>query len=153
MDKKTTTELLNVLKNTPPSAIDDCLKKYKESFVGEREFTEYMRSLFRKKNIVQQDMFRAAGIPEKYGYRMISGEKKTRQRDTILRICIASGFSLKETQTALELYGMPELYARASRDAVFIIAINSKIHDIEKIDEMLISHEMEPLKHCGNDEW
>ena len=32
----------------------------------------------------------AAGVPERYGYKLISGEKHTIQRDVILRLCIES---------------------------------------------------------------
>lgn len=34
-----------------------------------------------------------ADIPERYGYKLLSGEKHTRQRDVILRICYAAGLS------------------------------------------------------------
>ena len=34
-----------------------------------------------------------ADIPERYGYKLLSGEKHTRQRDVILRICCAAGLS------------------------------------------------------------
>lgn len=151
MEKKTTNELLSILKNTEPSGIDECLSKYGESFIEEHAFTKYMRERFKKKGIVQQKMFCEAGIPERYGYKLISCERVTKRRDVILRICICSGFTLKETQQALTYYGMPELYSRSMRDAVLIIAVNSNIRNLEKVDEMLTSRGMEKLMECGND--
>lgn len=151
MEKKTTNALLNILMNTGPSQIDECLSKYNESFITEHAFTKFMRETFKKKGIVQQKIFFEAGIPERYGYKLISRERVTKRRDVILRICICSGFTLKETQQALTYYGMPELYSRSMRDAVLIIAINSKVWKIAKVDEMLTSHGLEKLMECGND--
>ena len=72
-----------------------------------RAFADYMRSLIKAKGISQQDIFLNADIPERYGYKLISQEKRTRQRDIILRICYAAEFTLEETQRALKLYRMP----------------------------------------------
>ena len=148
---KTTNELLNILKNTEPSEIENCLQNNRDSFVGEHAFTDYVRSLLKKKELTQQDVFRAAEIPERYGYRIVSGERITRQRDIVLRLCIAGHFTLKETQQALELYGMPVLYARSERDAVMIIAVNKRVYDVHRVDEMLREHGMDVLRPCGND--
>ena len=49
-------------------------------------------------------VFLKADIPERYGYKLLSGEKHTKQRDVILRICYAAEFTLKETQRALRKY-------------------------------------------------
>ena len=73
-------------------------------------FSEYMRQIFKDKGVHQQDVFLYADIPERYGYKLIAQQKHTRQRDIILRICYSASFSLDETQKALRLYGMPELY-------------------------------------------
>ena len=64
-------------------------------------------------------------------------EKHTRDRDLILRLCIAGHFSLDETNRALKLYGMSELYAKEKRDACIIVAVNNRIYDLYDIDEML----------------
>lgn len=152
MDKKTTNELLKILNETKQSDLDGYFARYSDTFVGERVFTDYMKDLFHKKKISQQDVFRKAGIPEKYGYRLISGERVTRQRDVLLRICIAAKFTLKEAQQALKYYQMPELYARFPRDAVFIIALNTQIGDVVQVDEMLEQHQMPGMVPCGKDE-
>lgn len=64
-----------------------------------------------------QKMFLQADIPERYGYKLLSGQKHTKQRDVILRICYAAGLSFDETQRALKKYGMVELYSEITRDA------------------------------------
>ena len=90
-----------------------------------------------------------ADIPERYGYKLLSGEKHTRQRDVILRICYASELTLKETQRALRKYGMPELYAKISRDAMIMIAFNERPGSIIDVNALLKEHGMEPLRTSG----
>ena len=66
----------------------------------------------------------AADIPERYGYKLISEEKRTKQRDIILRLCYAAHFTLEETQKALKMYDMPMLYSKVKRDALLMIVFN-----------------------------
>ena len=98
-------------------------------------------------------IFLAADIPERYGYKLISEEKRTRQRDVILRICYAAHFTLEETQQALRIYGMPELYAKNSRDAVLMIAFHERPGDIIEVNALLKQNAMEPLRSSGVQEW
>ena len=51
---------------------------------------------FKEKGILQQDVFLAADLPERYGYKLISEQKHTTQRDTILRLCLAARFDEDE---------------------------------------------------------
>ena len=92
-------------------------------------FADYMRKVFREKKLSQQEIYLLADIPERYGYKLISQEKHTRQRDIILRICYAAQFTLEETQKALHLYRMPELYAEFARDALIMDEVPREAHD------------------------
>ncbi len=150
MFQKPTTELDSVLQKTNPEDIDEYLKEQKQDLADESyPFASYMRDLFKRKKITQQEIFLKADIPEKYGYRLIAQTKKTKQRDYILRICLSAKFELKETQRALKLYGMSELYSRIPRDAVLMIAFNTGIYEIDEVNKLLDEHEMEPLKSCS----
>ena len=93
-----------------------------------------------------------ADIPERYGYKLLSEEKRTRQRDVILRLCYAAHFSLDETQKALRIYGMPELYARNQRDALLIIAFNDRPGSIIEVNAFLKENRIEPLRTTGSQE-
>ena len=115
----------------------------------ERPFTTYMRSLFAKHNTRPKLVFDRADIPLRYGYRIISGEKHTKQRDFILRICYAADFTLQETQRALQIYGLNRLYARYPRDAVLIYAFEHGITDINQVNQMLSSSDMTTLSELG----
>ena len=110
-----------------------------------RPWTEYMRGKFREKGILQQEVFLAADLSEKYGYRLISGEKRTVQRDTILRLCLAAEFTLEEVQEALVLYGMASLYVRIPRDAAFMLAFHNRIYDIHDVDAILRENDLPPF--------
>jgi hypothetical protein len=103
----------------------------------------------REKGITQQIAFLKADIPERYGYKLLSGEKHTRQRDIILRICYAAEFTLKETQRALRKYGMPELYAKIPRDALLMIAFNERPGSIIDVNALLKENGMEALRTSG----
>ena len=104
-----------------------------------------MRAKFKEKGVLQQNVFLAADISENYGYKLISEEKHTVQRDIIIRICLAARFSLDETQKALILYGMAPLYIRIPRDVVFLSAINHRLYDVHQVNDILLSCGQEPL--------
>lgn len=104
-----------------------------------------MREKFREKGIMQQDVFLAADLSERYGYKLISEEKHTRQRDTILRICLAAEFHLDEVQEALILYGMALLHCRIPRDMAFIVAFKNRIYDIHEVDAILRENNLPPF--------
>ncbi|MCR5099169.1 MAG: hypothetical protein K6B14_09500 [Lachnospiraceae bacterium] len=147
---KDTTELEKVLKSTHLKDAEHFLEENKESmYMGDNDFSAYMRDKLKEKGIRQQDVFLYADIPERYGYKIMSGEKHTRQRDVILRICYAAELSLEETQKALRIYGLPELYAKVPRDAVLMIAFNTRPGGIIEVNQFLRDKKIEPLRTSG----
>lgn len=146
--KEYPTKMLDeVLESTSPEQANDYFEEYEGAMIsGKHPFADYFRSMLKKKGMTQLSVAVRAGFSERYGYRLISQGKNTRQRDYILRLCFAAHLNLKETQHALRLYGMSELYAKLPRDAVMIIALNQGVYDLEKVDEMLIDHGMEKLQ-------
>ena len=121
----------------------------KEMLKEERAFADYMRAKIKEKGLFQQDVFLKADIPERYGYKLISQEKHTKQRDIIIRICYAAGFTLDETQRALHLYQMPELFPEFARDAMIMVAINDRPGSIIELNMMLKRNGMDPLRSSG----
>ena len=148
---KTTDNLENVLKKTKPDDLSKVLKENDEKLAAaDKPFAAYMRQLLKDKGLKQQDVFLFADIPERYGYKLISEEKHTRQRDVILRLCFASRLTLDETQRALKLYSLPALYSRSVRDAVLMVAFNNEVFEIQAVNEMLEKHGQETLTPCGS---
>ncbi len=150
---KTTDNLTSILKNAHPGDAASVLEEQGEMFApADRPFAEYLRGKLKEKELRQQNVFLAADIPEGYGYKLVSEQKHTRQRDVILRLCFASHLNLDEMQRALKLCGLPALYARFQRDAVLMIAANREMYDIQSVNELLTEHGMEPLSPCGSSE-
>ena len=140
------TNLTEQLLQIKPEEFKAFLADHEENLIrSKRPFTDYMRMKFNEKDIAQQDVFLAADLNERVGYKLISGEKRTRQRDTILHICLAAKFSPEEVQEALILYGMPPLHGRFPRDAAFLVAFRSRIYDIHDVDAILRENRLPPF--------
>ena len=149
MNDYPTNMLDEVLENTSSEQVNDYFDKYEAALAsGDHPFAEYFRGLLSEKGLTQQTVLTRAGFSDKYGYRLLAQDKNTKQRDYILRLCFAAGLTLKETQRALKLYGMSELYAKIPRDAVLMIALNQGVYELEKVNELLVEHGMERLKEA-----
>ena len=150
MESKSTDELEKILGSTHINEVSAYLKSNEESIItNEYAFHEYISKLIKLKNLRKQDVFLAADVPEKYGYKLLSGEKHTKQRDVILRLCYASELTLEETQKALKLYRMPELYAKIPRDAMIMSAFNERPGSILDVNSFLKNNGVEILRSSG----
>jgi hypothetical protein len=150
MQEKETNELEKVLGKTHLSDFSTFVSDNKESMLSDsNSFSTYIKDLLSAKGLKQQDVFLKADVPERYGYKLLSGEKHTKQRDVIVRICYAAEFTLQETQRALRKYGMPELYAKDKRDALVMIAFNERPGSIIDVNTMLKEHGFQTLRTSG----
>ena len=150
MQKKPTDELNAMLKEARPKDIDGYLKDNRDYLaLGDKAFYYYMKDTIEEKNMRLKEVYSFAGLSDSYGGQLLRMEKPTKNRDHILRLCIAGHFSWDETNRALKLYKMSELYAKDSRDACVIVAINNRIFDLGQIDEML---EKQGLPKLSTDE-
>ena len=128
------------------SELSDFLEQHKENLItSPHPFADYMRMKFREKGILQQNVFLATDLSENYGYKLIAEEKHTRQRDTILRLCMAARFRLEEVQEALILYGIAPLHGRFPRDTVLTVVIQNEIYDLCEVNRLLESLNQAPL--------
>lgn len=150
MKEKSTKDLESVLQNTHINEFESFRKENKNSVnVDEDSFSVYLKDIFSRNKLSQQYVFLQADIPERYGYKLLSNQKHTRQRDVILRICYAGKLSLEETQSALRKYGMPTLYAKVARDALLMIIFNERPGSIIDVNDYLKKNGMEPLRTSG----
>ncbi len=146
MEQKPTDELNALLENMKPDGIDDYLKDNGKYMADDKKaFYYYMKNVLDEKRIKLKDVYSFAGVSESYGSKILSLDKHTKNRDLIVRLCIAGHFSVLETNRALKIYGMSELYAKDPRDACMIVAINNRIFDMGRIDDMLIKQGYEKL--------
>ncbi|MCR5702444.1 MAG: hypothetical protein K6G76_09895 [Lachnospiraceae bacterium] len=146
MQKIPTGELNKMLENTSPNKLDEYFKKNNKYMAEDgKAYYYYMKDVLNEKNIRLKDVYISAGVSESYGSKIISMEKHTKNRDLIIRFCIAGHFNWDETNRALKLYGLNELYAKDARDACIIVAINNRIFDTSQIDDILDEHGLKPL--------
>lgn len=141
MKPKNTQKLMETLKN---SSLDD-FKKYSSDNIKNDNFVSLIDSHIDQKNIKRKDLFIKANISEKSGYKILSGEIKTKNRDRLLRILISLELKLDEMQTALKLYGFSPLYPKVKRDSLIILTINNGIRSVDEVNEILLEHNFEEL--------
>ncbi len=150
MQEKDTNELEDTLGKTHLSDFHSYIDENENSILSEsNSFSTYIKNMLIKKGLTQQVVFLNADIPERYGYKLLSGEKHTKQRDIILRICYAGELSLQETQRALRKYGMAQLYAKDERDALIMIAFNERPGSVLQINAILKENGLLPLRTSG----
>ena len=146
MYNKKTNELEKKLESVHPDKINEFISDNEDEIMtGNRDFMNYMNELFRQKKLLKKNVFLKADIGLGYGSKLLTGEKTTRNRDLILRICYAAEFTLDETQRALKLYPFDTLYARNKRDALIMVCFNKRPGDIFELNELLNSQGIEPL--------
>lgn len=151
MQEKKTIELEKILGRTHPDEFDVYIRENSDSMLSEvTSFCAYFKEILKKNGISQQMVFLRADVPERYGYKILTGEKSTRQRDVIIRLCYAAELTLQETQRALKKYGMAELYAKIPRDAMIMIAFNERPGGIIELNTLLKMNGLETLRTSGS---
>ncbi len=146
-------ELEARLRKLKTGDFESFMEKHKDEFIlNEIEFEIFMKDTIAAKGIQLKDVFIRADIPEKYGYKLLSGEKKTRQRDIILRICYAAEMSIDETQYAMKLYGMPELFAMTPRNALIMVCFSERPGNAIDVNRILKEHKFQALRTSGMQE-
>lgn len=143
---KPTNELDAELANVKPSKLKEYYKENSQYIADDKKaFYYYMKDIIEAKGILLKDVYLRSDFSESYGSKIITMEKHTKERNTILRLCLAAHFTLLEMNRALKLYGMQPLYSKDRRDACLIVAISNRIYDIYEINELLKQNSFEPL--------
>ncbi len=138
MKNKPTSELIHELLNMQPKQLNEFLHNNKKYLADEkRAFYYYVKDVVDEKGIKLKDLYISAGVNEGYAGKIVRMEKHTKNRDFIIRLCLGGHFTWEETQRALKLYGMTELYPKNARDTAIIVAINNRIYDVYEVDAML----------------
>lgn len=138
MEEIRTQDLDEMLKGMKIDDLDDFPKdiaKYIER--GDKAFYYYMKDVLDSKSIQLKEMYARADVSESYGSKVLSMIKHTKNRDLIIRFCLAGHFNLDETNRALKLYGYSPLYSKNKRDVVIIVAINNRCYQINEVNTLL----------------
>ena len=122
---KETTDLMSRLNNiSDDKALNDFIKEVDGNYP--LTFSEYIKEIMIKRDLYKKDISKASLIDRSYTSQIIEGDKHP-GRDKVLAITSGLGFSLEETQKALKLAGLNELYPKSKRDSIIIFAINKQM--------------------------
>lgn len=146
MQDKPTNELDEMLNGMRPNELKGYYDDNSRYLADDKKaFYYYFKDTIENKNIFLKDVYSFAGVSESFGSKIITMEKHTKNRDLIIRLCIAGHFTLDEINRALKLYGMAPLYSKNKRDVSLIVAINNRVYGMTEIDDLLISQGFEVL--------
>lgn len=135
--KKTTEELLQLLKNT--TNINTYLQQQKDS-IRTLELSEALERLLTEKSISKSDCIRQSGLDRTYCYQIFSGIKRP-SRDKLLALCFVMGLTVEETQELLKQTGYVMLYAKNERDSVILFSLYQKL-TLAATNELLFDIEL-----------
>lgn len=109
----------------------------------EESFVQFMDDYITSKGLVRQAIMRRADIAVSFGYKLLTGEKHTKNRNVILRLCIAMQMELDDVQKALCLYGMNGL-GNNQRDNIISAGIVYR-RSVDEIDDWLLTLKLSAL--------
>lgn len=137
--KKTTEELLNILKSK--RSYDDFLKEQIDELYF-ASISEYLEILLAQKALKKSDVITKANLDKSYAYQIFNGNKTNPSRDKLIMLAFGMELNLDETRKLLKISNVSDLYIRNPRDAAIIFCIENKLDLIrtnEKLDELCLS--------------
>lgn len=144
MFEQETSSLLDILLNdvNNEDALDSFIKNDISSFT-ELSLANFFKKICEEKGLSKGKLIKAADLDRNYGYQILDGSKKP-TRDKILQLCFGANLDLKQTQRALSLGNVGELYPKNSRDTIIIYCINNKLSLLE-LNEKLYEKDFSTL--------
>ena len=112
-------------------------------------FAAYITRLCKQKKLTIAKALDKADIGTSFGYALFSGSRKP-SRDTVIKLAVAFGLDLEDTQKLLSAAGFGGLYPKIKRDAIIIYAIQ-RGYTIFQIQDELNQHQMTELGAADND--
>lgn len=137
--KKTTDELLNILKSK--RNYSDFFKENLDELYFETT-SEYLKMLLEQKGLKKGEVINRANLDKGYAYQIFNGIKTNPSRDKLLMLAFGMKLNLEETKKLLKISNLPDLYIRNPRDSVIIFCIENKIDLLqtnEKLDELSLA--------------
>ena len=101
----------------------------------DRTFCEYAHFLLDEKGLVRADIVRKARLNSTYGWQVFEGQRNP-GRNTVLRIALAMGLTLREVNRLLAASNNAQLYCKNRRDAIIIFCIDHG-RTLEETDDAL----------------
>lgn len=114
-----TQELLLLLEQSPQ--IEAVLSEYGDS-IDAPSFPAYLNTLMEERSVSTARLCEISLLSRSFTYQLCSGVRAP-SRDIVLRLALALGLSLGETQRLLRVAQRGALYPKVRRDAVMIFAL------------------------------
>ncbi len=102
-------------------SFDDFLARNNNHML-DQSLSEYLNSLLSQKGLRRADVIHDADLDKGYVHQIFNGDKKP-SREKLLSLAFGMHLTEEETQRMLKLAGHSELYARVTRDALILFAI------------------------------
>lgn len=127
-----TSTLMSELKDE--SNLSAFLEENKNLFLMEN-LPSFFLQMMHKYNIDRNEIISKSNIERSYCYQILRGTRAA-SRDNYLKICMAMGLNLEDTQCALTLAQVGQLYIKIKRDAAIIFSIQRQ-YDLDKTQDLL----------------
>lgn len=140
----TTQELLKILHSTCTTTELQEYAKTLEADSGFKNFSEYFFHILEEKEITESTLVRNSQIQRTYAYQILNGTKNP-GRDKAIALCLAAHMNFEETQRALTLANLGQLYPRRHRDSILIFALEQGL-DVQQTNELLFEENEDILE-------
>lgn len=143
MNENETVELMSILKNIDDESYLDEFVKITSTNFSDLSLPNFFQNICKEKGISKSDLIKNAAIDRTYGYQILNGTKKP-SRDKLLKLCISASLDIEESNKALKLGNVGQLYPKNPRDSIIIFGINKKLN-LFQIDELLFNRNFDTL--------
>ncbi|CEK29457.1 Helix-turn-helix domain [[Clostridium] sordellii] len=143
MNENETVELMSILKNIDDESYLDEFVKITSTNFSDLSLPSFFQNICKEKGISKSDLIKNAEIDRTYGYQILNGTKKP-SRDKLLKLCISASLDIEESNKALKLGNVGQLYPKNPRDSIIIFGINKKLN-LFQIDELLFNRNFDTL--------
>ena len=143
MNENETVELMSILKNIDDESYLDEFVKITITNFSDLSLPNFFQNICKEKGISKSDLIKNAEIDRTYGYQILNGTKKP-SRDKLLKLCISASLDIEESNKALKLGNVGQLYPKNPRDSIIIFGINKKLN-LFQIDELLFNRNFDTL--------
>ncbi|CEP81144.1 hypothetical protein GOD95_10675 [Paeniclostridium sordellii] len=143
MNENETVELMSILKNIDDESYLDEFVKITSTNFSDLSLPNFFQNICKQKGISKSDLIKNAEIDRTYGYQILNGTKNP-SRDKLLKLCISASLDIEESNKALKLGNVGQLYPKNPRDSIIIFGINKKLN-LFQIDELLFNRNFDTL--------
>lgn len=131
--KKTTCELLELLKNT--ANIETYMDTSSEDLIEKIPLSDYLNTLIEERGLKKSTIINQSGLDRSYAYQIFDGQRMP-TRDKVLALCLSMKLGSKETQQLLKYTGYPPLYAKFKQDSIILFGLEHALSVLE-VNELL----------------